>query len=69
MDTITNIMYSRVLRAGDNLLWWDEFNNSTDSFYESQIYTGRVNNSGLYTSYCVEFDIANLPLNAILSSE
>lgn len=55
IDTITNVMFCRVLRAGDNLLWWDEFNNSADAFYESPIYTGRVNNAGLYPSYCIEF--------------
>lgn len=62
-------MFSRILRAGDNLLWWNEFNHSISTSYESTTYTGRINNPGLYTSYCIEFDVANLPLNMIAICE
>lgn len=69
LDTITNIMFARILRAGDNLLWWNEYNREIATSYESKSYTGRISNPGLYTSYCVEFDVANLTLNAIAMSE
>lgn len=62
-------MFSRVLRAGDNLLWWDDYNRTLDLNYESDVYTGRINNPGLYSTFCIEFDIAHMVTTAILVSD
>ena len=53
LDFVTNITYSRLLHSGDYVTWWNDYNSEIISTYESKTQTGRVVNSGLYTSYCI----------------
>ena len=52
LDTITNIHLGRLLHAGDQITWWDEFNSELATTYESVALTGKIINPGIFSNYC-----------------
>lgn len=69
LDFVTNITYGRLLHSGDFVTWWNDYNSEIISTYESRTQTGRVVNSGLYTSYCIEINVDNIAVNTIANSD
>ena len=69
LDFITNITFGRLLHTGDFVTWWNEYNEEIVPTYESKTNTGRIINSGLYSTFCVEINLDNLAVNTIANSE
>ena len=54
---------------GDNLLWWNDYNNEQTEGYENSLQFGRINNPGLYCSDCFQVNMSNFATNAIANAE
>ena len=69
LNDITNIQLGRLLHAGDQLTWWNDFNSELTTTYESQAFTGKITNSGIFSNYCIEVAMENLAVNTIAIAE
>lgn len=69
LNNITNIQLGRLLHAGDQLTWWNDFNSELTTTYESQAFTGKITNPGIFSNYCIEVAMENLAVNTIAIAE
>lgn len=69
LTEITNIQLGRLLRAGDQLTWWNAFNRDLTTTYESEAFTGKINNPGVYSHYCIEVAMENLAVNTVVLAD
>lgn len=53
LDNITNIQLGRLLHAGDQIIWWGDYNSELTTTYESAALTGKIINPGIFSNYCV----------------
>ena len=65
LDNITNIQLGRLLHGGDQITWWNDYNSDLTTTYESQAFTGKIVNPGIFSNYCVEVAMENLAVNTI----
>lgn len=77
MRYVIDVSYARRLRAAGSVLWWsatplpDEGGKQNDAMALSEtdsLDLPVVNNSGLYTTVCLDFSVRNLVVNTILTA-
>jgi hypothetical protein len=66
---VTNIQLGRLLHAGDQITWWNDFNSQLTTTYESLAFTGKITTPGVYSNYCIEVAMENLAVNTIAIAE
>ncbi|MCJ1356233.1 MAG: DNA polymerase epsilon catalytic subunit [Icmadophila ericetorum] len=73
---LIDIAYARMLQKGNVVLWWSKAPRPDHGGHEKDDILGpmetvempTVNNSGTYSSVCIELEVRNLAINTILTS-
>ena len=69
LDNITNIQMGRLLHGGDQITWWNEYNTELTTTYESEAFTGKITNPGVFSNFCMEVYMENLAVNTVAVAE